>query len=391
MLGWKRMNVRRLIERALAFEAGVGLLHGCPCPPQSVDGMPGVPPTRIVGGATEAFRAYHVNVCVHACAGVGMACDVAQAAAIDSFGPKQVTCSTVNDAGPSRPEYLPVVARWPGGEARDDDPVRAPTCRDVCGTAFCMVDGASVARHTLLCYQAPPVAMEKCSAGGRAPAGLRPLASDGLAAVDPVAAYWRSMAHLERASVSAFLELADELGRHGATPELVRRARAAARDEARHARLCEARLTARAVPLPVLERDVEPPIDRWELAVQNARQGCVREAFGALVARVQAAHAADDETRRAFTRIAHDETAHGQLAWDVHAWLRATLPAEECEALDRVLEDELAALSAEALRGARERGLPEVGYPDGEGMRSLTGVFVASVRAYLTSADVIVP
>lgn len=383
MRGWKRLNLRRLIARALAFEASAGALHGCPCPPESAPELAEAA-RRIDGGATKAFRAYHVDLCVHACAGFGMTCDVARAAAADKLAPlSQATCMSVSDAGPGVPTQVYVaVPPWTGRENMGD-PVRAPTCQDLCGTPYCSLEGATFAHHTVLCRSTPPVPIKRCSAGGRAPAGLRPVPSDGLGTVDPVADYWRSMAHLERASVGAFVELAHDLERHGAPPDLVRRARAAARDEARHANLCEARLVARGVPLALLERDVQPAMDLWRLAVQNAREGCVREAFGALVARVQAARVTDEDTRRTFDAIADDETAHGQLAWDIHAWLRATLSSDEGEALDRELVEALTALGVEALEAADAPGLAEVGYPDGMALRALTAAFVGRVRAHV--------
>lgn len=61
------------------------------------------------------------------------------------------------------------------------------------------------------------------------------------------------------------------------------------------------------------------------IAEENAREGCVRETFGALVATVQAARALDPVVRTEMEIIARDETEHAALAWDVADWLDGAL------------------------------------------------------------------
>jgi hypothetical protein len=63
------------------------------------------------------------------------------------------------------------------------------------------------------------------------------------------------------------------------------------------------------------------------LAAENAVEGCVREAFGALVAHWQAERAGDPVVRAAKKRIARDETRHAALAFEVDAWAQGRLDA----------------------------------------------------------------
>ncbi|MDC0675249.1 ferritin-like domain-containing protein [Nannocystis radixulma] len=165
-----------------------------------------------------------------------------------------------------------------------------------------------------------------CMASGRRPEGFAgPRRQPG----DPLVAWLGQMQELEAASVPAFERLARELEGHGAPESLVARARAAADDEVRHA-AAFAGLRARH-GAPPCEPAALPDLDAVRLlerlAVENAVEGCVRETYGALVARYQAEVADDPALRRLFAAIAEDETRHAELAWDVHTWLEGQLDA----------------------------------------------------------------
>jgi hypothetical protein len=171
-------------------------------------------------------------------------------------------------------------------------------------------------------------------------------------------------AALEAASVPAFRRLARELGVHGAPEQLVRAARAGVAEESRHAILmARAARTRGATPraFRVAPMGVRPLL---AVAVENAREGCVRETLGALNAVHQAARAADPALREAFKEIARDESRHARLAWEVDAWARSVLPTRvahlvddaRCEEGARLVAELACASTAPAL--ARELGLP---------------------------------
>jgi hypothetical protein len=159
------------------------------------------------------------------------------------------------------------------------------------------------------------------------------------------------MAHLEAAAIEAFEILATELEHHGAPASLVARARRAARDEERHARIVGA-LAAREgakVPRTRVRRGAVRTLEA--IARENVSEGCVRETYGAAVAWVQATRASDPRVRRAMRRIARDETRHAELSWAVARWIEATL--------DRHAQRRLAAVRARAVETLRSDLGPE--------------------------------
>jgi rubrerythrin len=143
------------------------------------------------------------------------------------------------------------------------------------------------------------------------------------------------MAALEAASIAAFNRLARELEAHGAPTELVARAREAMHDEVRHARRL-LRLAREHGALPTRWRKAKLPLRApFEVAMENAVEGCVREAFGAAVALVQARRASSGEIRSAFAVIGEEECRHAALAWDVHDWYLRHLTAPERASIER--------------------------------------------------------
>jgi hypothetical protein len=161
-----------------------------------------------------------------------------------------------------------------------------------------------------------------------------------------VGACLAEMAELEAASIAAFDRLARELAAHGAPAALVARARAARRDEIRHAKTVRA-LARRFGAEPRATRARKLPVrSPLAIAIENAVEGCVFETLGAAVATFQAARAEDAAVRAAFARVAEDERRHAALAWAVDAWLATLCSAEERDAIERARRDARAELRA---------------------------------------------
>lgn len=174
--------------------------------------------------------------------------------------------------------------------------------------------------------------------GGRAPAGFGALAARAGSAGEWLA----SSAQLEAASVLAFEDLARELALHDAPRALVEGALRAARDEARHARDV-ARLARRAgARISPIERAPLAPRTLRAIADENATEGCVREAYAALLAAHQATHARDREVRRTYAAIARDEARHALWSLALHEWSRAGLGARDARALEERRREALA-------------------------------------------------
>lgn len=210
---------------------------------------------------------------------------------------------------------------------------------------------------------------------GRRPQGHRAATVTG----DGRGRWFALMAHLEAASVRAFEELARALARHGAPAGLRSRCAAAALDERRHARTM-ARLAAReGVAVPRCEAGPSHD-DLLAVALHNAVEGCVDEAFAALLATAQA-HALDDaRLRRAFAAIADDECRHGQLAFDVHAWLLARLPSDQRAQVEGARAQALASLPARAAAVAAATP-PGLGWPSPRRAAAMAQRFAAALGA----------
>jgi hypothetical protein len=187
---------------------------------------------------------------------------------------------------------------------------------------------------------------------GRRPEGLCPQRGEG---ADERARWLSVVAGLEGAAVVAFSRMEAELAERGAPPTLLSRLRRAGRDERRHARRMGR--VARALggaPAPV---EVEAPVQRGleEIALDNAVEGCAREAWGALLAGWMAERCPEPALRHEQRRIARDEARHAELSWAVAAWLE---PQLEPEARARV-------------QAARAQALEDLGVEEGPLQRAL--------------------
>ena len=178
----------------------------------------------------------------------------------------------------------------------------------------------------------------------------------------PLAKYFAEMTAFEAASVPAFRRMQRELTAHRAPRALVRAAARSERDEIRHARTMSS-WTRRTGGTPARARIARFRKRSFEaFAIENAVEGCVFEACGALLNCHQARAARSPALRKTFGAIARDEIRHAALALAVDEWARARLDAS---ALDRIrtataaafakLEDEL---EKPAPAFARDVGLP---------------------------------
>ncbi len=140
---------------------------------------------------------------------------------------------------------------------------------------------------------------------------------------------------LERASIGAFDALHMDLRAHGATAGLKRRAKRAAEDEKRHARVMGslARREGSTVPRNTSasrrRRTLETPRPLVDVAIENAIEGCARETFAALIAHLQARTAEDSDVAHAMRTIAREETRHAALSHDIHEWALARLSPKD--------------------------------------------------------------
>jgi rubrerythrin len=184
---------------------------------------------------------------------------------------------------------------------------------------------------------------------------------------NPVGHWLARAAANEAGSVQSFRCLALELGRAGRGEIWARRLRQAARDEIRHARSLERLAGLQGSARPKQEFRATEARSLLELALENAREGCVGETWAGLLALHQAHTAEDPGVRAAFQSIARDEAMHADLAWDLHEWLLTELPSVEREQLAHALDVKIAQLASGgwALASAElsERALRALGLP----------------------------
>jgi hypothetical protein len=248
------------------------------------------------------------------------------------------------------------LARSPAGEAA--------LCNEICGRSFgsCQVDDKLKAALGL-----PDAGADAdADAGVPCPDGNQTIVCDFSACpggrnVAPFAApkgrpengaeHFAQMAQLERVSVFAFRRLGEELALLGAPEALVAAAAQAGIEEEGHAKRMQELATAYGAP----DATSEPQAPAWaprslfEIALENATEGCVRESYGAVVA--------------AYERIARDEARHASWSWELHAWALTKLSAAEqtlvADAMANARRELLASVAAPASAWQLECGVPE--------------------------------
>ncbi|CAN5534867.1 hypothetical protein BH09MYX1_BH09MYX1_41090 [soil metagenome] len=227
------------------------------------------------------------------------------------------------------------------GDGGNVDPA---TCKRLCGeAASCWYSSG----NTLSCGSPCP---------GRKPSGLTVESPPGKSA----GAYLARAAFYEAASFDAFQILARELEAWGAPAVLTRDARAAAADEARHARTIAAlaeRYEGATHDPKVVQTGTR---SLFAIALENAVEGCVHETFAAAVAAIQGCTARDLRLRRAMKEIAGDEARHADLAWRVAAWIEPKLTPGERAKIDSARRAAAASLLPDLLDDAAhtELGVP---------------------------------
>lgn len=197
-----------------------------------------------------------------------------------------------------------------------------------------------------------------------------------------VGQFFAMAAELEAASVFSFERLERELAAHGAPKSLQRRARRAAQDERRHARVTRV-LAERFGGAPATPSEGPRDIrDLEAIALENAIEGCVRETFGALTATVQAERSSDRRVRAAMRRIAADETEHAALAWSVASWISTRLSPESQAEVRAAMQATIEALASDVSKTPPALLQDVCGLPSG---REAAGL-VDEMRAALWAA-----
>jgi hypothetical protein len=199
---------------------------------------------------------------------------------------------------------------------------------------------------------------------GRRPDGLH--AAGGVDCDNALGRHFAQAAHLEAASIHAFLRLHEELALHGADESLRHAALASATDEVMHTDVSTrlARRFGAAPPPPQVETRPLRPL--FEVALENVVEGCTRETYGALVAHYQALHARDTQVRGVMARIAEDETRHAELSWAIDDWAHERLSDAERATLREARRRAVETLRAELAQPLDAELIAQAGMPPPE-------------------------
>lgn len=181
---------------------------------------------------------------------------------------------------------------------------------------------------------------------GRIPNGMHAAALQA-AEPDSIGEYLADMAAMETAAVTAFAYLGRELEAYGAPIELIARAQAAVQEETRHAEMAGLLAAAHATAVPKVEVDGFTLRALYDIALENAVEGCVNETFAAACGLWQSEHARLDVFREVIAHISDEETGHAALSWDIHAWImpqltaaqQAEIAAAQVAAVDKLMRD----------------------------------------------------
>lgn len=255
--------------------------------------------------------------------------------------------------------------------------LESETCRHLCGEEqrSCWLNGALGDSVSVECNTSYSCVK---GIGGRRPAELLLSAATG---TDVVGRFFSEAMQLEAASVTAFEILHDELARFDAPEDLRRAAVRAAGDEVRHAK------TMRGLAKRFGGEAISPPVQRpgerslFEMARENAVEGCVRETYAALVAAWQAEVAEDAHVRRAMRAIAQDELRHAELAWAVARWSDDRLGVAERADIAAARQEAIATLRAEMAIQPAERLVRKAGIPTHERAEAFLDHLAATIWA----------
>jgi hypothetical protein len=116
-----------------------------------------------------------------------------------------------------------------------------------------------------------------------------------------------------------------------------------------------------------------------ELALENAVEGCTREAFGAVVAGHQAGAAATPEMRAALATIADEEMGHAELSWAIHEWALTRLDETEAAAIEAARLAAVASVAAGDYATEPAEVRAAVGLPDAATGRALARDFATAL------------
>ena len=205
--------------------------------------------------------------------------------------------------------------------------------------------------------------------GGRLPNGLDVQAS--MESQHEVGAYFAQLAYLEEAAVLAFDFVIEELKQLGAPQVLIEQSLAAKQDEIEHTILATQLAKRYGATPPPVEASTFTMRPLVEIAIDNQREGCVRETYGSLMGMWQSMTSIDPVVRAVMERIALDESRHAALSWSISEWLTPQLSETEQNTCRQVLHETLTQLRTELATSPSKDMITYAGFPTHEQAQQL--------------------
>jgi hypothetical protein len=165
--------------------------------------------------------------------------------------------------------------------------------------------------------------------------------------VNVLGQYLADMTAMETAAITAFYNLSLELEAYDAPADLIARARQAVLEETRHSEMAALLAASFDAEMPEVTVDDFCLRSLYEIAIENAVEGCVNETFAAACGLWQSEYAQLYVFRKVIGHITEEEMGHAALSWEIHQWIMPQLSEAQqeqirlaqAEAVDSLVSD----------------------------------------------------
>lgn len=159
--------------------------------------------------------------------------------------------------------------------------------------------------------------------------------------------YLADMTAMETAAITSFYYLSRELEAYKAPAELIARARQAVLEETRHSEIAALLAASFDAEMPDVSVDEFCLRSLYEIALENAVEGCVNETFAAACGLWQSEYAQLDVFRQVIGHITEEEIGHAALSWEIHQWIMSQLSEFQQEQIRVAQADAIGRLASE--------------------------------------------
>jgi hypothetical protein len=139
--------------------------------------------------------------------------------------------------------------------------------------------------------------------------------------------------------------------------------------------------TAHGASTPAVQAEPYTSRSAMDVALENATEGCVREAYGVVDAAYRALHAPTQALRDLYDTIANDEARHAQLSWDIAHWLEPQLTKAQRQTLATARQRAHMELCEQLLSSQRASQVQHLGAPTPRTAAHMAQVLYAQLAA----------